>query len=263
LENGNTKGNRTQCGMLGFRKGDMTVTSWLPYCGAAPMPQELLSRWNGDPVLLAALALAAALGLSTGRSRLKVTAVLLCSVLLFVSPFCALTSALFAARTVHHVLLLQTLAPLLSFWASAKLANKGLVAWTIVQTLVLWFWHAPPAYAAALSDDRVYWAMQASLLGSATGFWAAVRGAPALAAAGALLITMMQMGLLGALLTFSPGAVYAPHWQSTGAWGLTPLEDQQLAGLIMWVPAAGIYLIAALLRINHLLAPPRPVETSA
>lgn len=241
----------------------MTVTTWLPYCGAAPTPQELLSRWNGDPVLLAALAGAAAFGLSRGRSRLKVTAALLCGVLLFVSPFCALTSALFSARTVHHVLLLQALAPLLSIWMGAKLGNKSLFAWTILQALVLWFWHAPAAYAAALSDDSVYWAMQATLLGSATAFWAAVRGAPALSATGALLITMMQMGLLGALLTFSPSALYAPHWQTTGAWGLTPLEDQQMAGLIMWVPAAGIYLIAALLRINHLLAPSRPVETSA
>ncbi len=241
----------------------MTVTNWLPYCGAAPIPQDLMSRWNGDPAFLAILALAAVLAWSTGRSRVRVPAALLCAGVLFISPFCALTSALFSARTVHHVILLQALAPLLSVWVSARLASKGLLAWTVVQTLVLWFWHAPAAYAAALSNDGVYWLMQASLLGSATLFWSALRGAPALAATGALLVTMMQMGLLGALLTFSPAALYAPHWQSTVAWGLSPLEDQQLAGLIMWVPAAGVYLIAALLRINRLLAPSRALEAGA
>ncbi len=121
--------------------------------------------------------------------------------------------------------------------------------------MLLWIWHAPAAYAAALSHDGLYWLMQATLLGSAALFWARLRHASPVAAVGALLFSMMQMGLLGALLTFSPSAFYAPHWLTTQAWGLSPLEDQQLAGLIMWVPAAGVYLGAALLRLNRLLAP--------
>jgi len=64
------------------------------------------------------------------------------------------------------------------------------------------------------------------------------------------------MGLLGALITFAGTPLYAPHAVSTLAWGLTPLEDQQLAGLVMWAPAAALYLAAALWRGWHMLAPP-------
>jgi putative membrane protein len=92
--------------------------------------------------------------------------------------------------------------------------------------------------------------MQVSLLGSAIGFWRAVRAAPVPAAVAGLLATMVQMGLLGALLTFAGRPLYACHAITTQPWGLTPLEDQQLAGLIMWVPGGAIYLAAAL-RLAH------------
>jgi putative membrane protein len=112
---------------------------------------------------------------------------------------------------------------------------------------VLWAWHYPPLYAAALSNDAVYWAMQGSLLATATGFWVALRRASVATVVAALLATMVQMGLLGALITFAGEPLYAPHLLTTAAWGLTPLEDQQLGGLIMWAPAAAVYLVAALL----------------
>jgi putative membrane protein len=56
----------------------------------------------------------------------------------------------------------------------------------------------------------------------------------------------VQSTILGALLTFARAPWYTSHLGSTAAWGLTPLEDQQLAGLIMWVPGGLIYLAAAL-----------------
>ena len=56
----------------------------------------------------------------------------------------------------------------------------------------------------------------------------------------------MQMGLLGALITFAGQPLYAPHFFTTEPWGLSALEDQQVAGLIMWAPSAGLYLAAAL-----------------
>lgn len=89
--------------------------------------------------------------------------------------------------------------------------------------------------------------MQLSLLGSAAWFWGAAlaRGA-ALPGIGALLAGMVGMGMLGALLTFAPAALYAPHAATTQPWGLSPLQDQQLAGLLMWVPAALAYLLPAL-----------------
>ena len=62
----------------------------------------------------------------------------------------------------------------------------------------------------------------------------------------AAFLTTMQMSLLGAVLTFGSRALFAPHFGTTAAWGLSPLEDQQLGGLIMWVPAGTIYAGIAL-----------------
>jgi putative membrane protein len=56
---------------------------------------------------------------------------------------------------------------------------------------------------------------------------------------------MAQMALLGALLTFAPTALYAPHYFTTQLYGLTPVEDQQLGGLIMWVASLPLYAAAA------------------
>jgi len=226
---------------------------WAPYCGAAPVPADLLARWNADPVLLAALVAVAWLFRNGGHRGLKALGLAL-ALLLFVSPFCALTSALFSARTVHHLALTALLAPLLVEALRVRW-RIGLAAATFAFAAIFWLWHAPPFYAAALSSDLVYWLMQASLLGAAIAFWASVRNAAVPAGVAALLITTVQMGLLGALLTFSTSPFYAPHALTTGAWGLTALEDQQLAGLIMWAPGAGLYLIAALALAARLLRP--------
>ncbi len=129
-------------------------------------------------------------------------------------PFCALTSALFG-RVAHHVIVTAAIAPLLvaalpSSAAAGRLRALqlpgSLAIWTAAQTVVFWAWHAPPLYALALSHDAVYALMQLSLLGVAVGFWSAIRRSSAPAAAAALLATMVQMGLLGALLTFVPRA---------------------------------------------------------
>lgn len=231
---------------------------WTPYCGAAPSPGELLARWNFDPLLLAGFAAAGGVYfyyLREPRARhpwfLAAAALL---AVLFVSPFCALSSALFSARVVHHVLLTAVAAPLLVLAFSPRIRLPGgLGGWTAGHALIFWLWHAPPVYAWALSSDAAYWLMQASLLLSAAGFWHGVRRAAPLAAVGALLATMVQMGLLGALITFSGAALYAPHFIGPQLWGFSPLEDQQLAGLIMWAPAAGLYLAAAVFVLGRWL----------
>ena len=230
---------------------------WIPYCGAAPLPAELLTRWNFDPLLLAGLALIAAGYLRGGHSResgnpAAFTGSLILLAILFISPFCALTSALFSARVVHHALLAVAAAPLLA-WSLPIRLRGGLAVWTAAQAVIFWLWHAPPAYAWALSSDAAYWLMQLSLLGGATAFWSALRRAPPPAAVAALLATMVQMGLLGALITFAGAPLYAPHLTSTIAWGLAPLEDQQLAGIIMWAPSSAAYLFAALLLLGRYL----------
>lgn len=239
-----------------------TSLAWIPYCGAAPAPAEALARWNGDPVLLTVGVLAGyALVRAYGRDRefrpWLVGGAALALFVSFISPLCALSSALFSARVVHHVLLMSVAAPLL-VWALPRRVLTGrswLIAATALQTLVLWAWHAPGLYAAALSNDAVYWLMQASLGAAACAFWISVRASSSVAAAGALLATMVQMGLLGALLTFANAPLYAPHFASTALWGFTPLADQQLGGLIMWGPAAAFYLGATLLLIQRALDP--------
>ncbi len=233
---------------------------WAPYCGAAPLPSELLSRWNLDPVLLLGLA-GVVLAWNrfsnlTPERRYWLAAATGLALVLFVSPFCALTSALFSARVTHHVLLTAAIAPLLMLAVPReRLQLPGSLAlWTAVQAVVFWLWHAPPLYAAALSSDAVYWVMQITLLGSAFGFWTALRRASEAGAVAALLASTVQMGLLGAIITFAGVALYAPHGGTTAPWGLSPLEDQQLAGLIMWVPTAGLYLGIALFVANRWLA---------
>ncbi len=230
------------------------ATVWLPYCGPAPAAGEW--RWNLDPVLIAALAAMAVAFAWRRRGRERALGLAAVGVLAagFVSPLCALSSALFAARTVHHVLLVAVAAPLLAWALPARRAGPLALA-TAAQAGVFWLWHAPAAYAGALSHDVVYWLMQASLLGTALWFWVGVRRASAPAAVAHLLIAMVAMGLLGALLTFAGQPVYAPHLFTTEAWGLTALEDQQAAGLIMWAPAAAVYLAAALLTLGRWIGP--------
>lgn len=228
------------------------LPQWVPYCGVAPEPAEWLARWNLDPLLLLILGLSFAMGMARlrhdpQRARLFAGGMAVLAVL-FVSPLCPLTSALFSARTVHHTLLVALAAPLLAWAMPGRHRSLDHMApWTIGHTAILWAWHVPALYSTALSNDAVYWLMQISLLGSAIGFWGSVRQSAIISAMGSLLFAMMQMGLLGALLTFAARPLYAPHSGTTFAWALTPLQDQQLAGLIMWAPAAAFYLFAALL----------------
>lgn len=227
------------------------AAQWLPYCGAAPVPVNLLGRWNLDPLLIIGLVTVAILmwrraETDAERHRLGMAGAL--ALLLFVSPFCALSSALFSARVTHHVLLSTLLAPLLVFAVPASRLSRigSLGLWTGLQAIVFWLWHEPGFYAAALSSDGTYWLMQLTISGTAIGFWAALRRASGLSAVAALLFSTVQMGLLGALITFAGTPLYSPHYLTTTPWGLKALEDQQLAGLIMWAPSAGLYLGAAL-----------------
>ncbi len=238
--------------------------AWQPYCGSAPTATALWSRWNLDPVLLALLAMVAlVLAIFASRlpdaSRGRMVAAWCVLVMLFVSPLCAATSALFAFRVFHHLLLVAAAMPLLA-WALPPRApgSPHLAAWTVLQALVFWAWHAPGAYAWTFTSDAAYWLMQATLGASAWLFWRAVRVASAPMAVAALLATTVQMGLLGALLTFAPASLYTPHLLTTTSFGLAPIEDQQLGGLLMWVPASLLYAGMAVARLRTALLPARP-----
>jgi putative membrane protein len=227
--------------------------TFTPYCGAAPSPDVWLGRWNLDPVLLTAfgLALAAWLLRPQALGGRAFGAALSILALTFISPLCALSSALFSARTAHHLLLTVAAAPLLAQAPMVKAAGGrlGAAAGVMLATATLWAWHAPRAYGWALSSDGAYWLMQASLLLTAALAWGAAMAArptrPA-AFAAAMLGLMVQMGLLGAVLTFAAEPFYAPHLAGPQLWGLTPLADQQAAGLIMWTLGALPYMAAAL-----------------
>ena len=204
------------------------------YCGPAPLPDGIWTDWNLDPALIASLGAMAFL-LRRSPAGLAACAVLAVA---FVSPLCALSVALFSARVVHHVLLVAVAAPLL---ARARPAGgaPSLPAAFLAATAALWLWHLPAAYDLALAHKGAYWAMQASLLGSAVWFWRAVLrpGAPAVPAILWTLASFMAMGGLGALLTFAPAPLYAAHAVAPLDWGIAPIQDQQLGGLLMWVPA--------------------------
>lgn len=167
---------------------------------------------------------------------------------LYISPFCALGSALFTVRIVHDVILAAVFAPLLiaAFRVEEKIIPGNLTVWTAIHGLTFWLWHAPPLYEGAMSNDAVFWFMQISIVATAAAWWVKIIRSPAPAAATALLATMVAMGALGALLTFAHRAYFAPHWLTTQSWGLSPIEDQQIAGFIMWAPASLVYLVAAL-----------------
>jgi putative membrane protein len=220
------------------------------YCGPAAIPADLWLRWNTDPLLLAALAVFAYL-VASGRSADARAgwAALVLMVVVFVSPLCALSSALFSARVTHHIILIAAVAPLLArAFALPRLGYPPLVPVVAAHAVIVWLWHAPGPYTWGLATVPAYWLMQTTLLGSAWLMWRSVL-APTLqtgAALMALVATIGQMGLLGALIVFAPAPLYVVHFASTAAWGLSPLADQQLAGLLMWVLAMIPYLAAGL-----------------
>lgn len=233
--------------------------SWVPYCGVAPEPDQWWLRWNFDPYLLAAFA-AAGLGwcLWAGRSDGRAaTGALTLALFLFVSPFCALGSALFTVRIIHDLILAVALAPLcmIAFASPRRAVPGSLAIWTAVHAIIFWLWHAPPLYASALSSDIVFWAMQLTIVGSAALWWTKVVQAPPAGAVAALFGATVAMGALGALIVFAKSPLYAPHLLTTSAWGLTPLEDQQIAGIVMWAPASAVYILAAMAILYRALRP--------
>ena len=231
----------------------------LPICGAAPLPGGAV--WNSEPVLLSVLLVGGAsifAGASHDCRRLAwAMAGWAILTLALVSPICSISVALFSMRVTQHLVITLVAAPML---AIALQPHRGVCARLFAATGVglpaaafaglLWLWHLPVPYGATFAPDGIaYWSMHVSLIFSATWLWAALLHAtprrPLAAAIGSLL-TGIQMGVLGALLTFAPRAMFAVHRpEVTLPWGLTPLEDQQLGGLLMWVPG-GLLLVAVL-----------------
>lgn len=252
----------------------------VPYCGLPPSPDTLWSRWNFDPVLIAALVLVAGFYL-LGASRAHrqndtfpvwrqglfylgwtITAAAL------ISPLCPLSVSLFAGRVGQHMILVLVGAPLVAagrpfsvicsiwHWRAARWQRSArdlFVApiWAAALfAVLLWFWHAPAPYAETFRSTVVYWSMHITLYGSAFWLWTSLIESPpskAFHVVFAGILTSVQMGFIGALITFAPRPLYTPHFLTTVAWNLTPLQDQQLGGAIMWVPGCAIFLAVSML----------------
>jgi putative membrane protein len=227
------------------------ATTSIPYCGAPPLPGALLDRWNTDPILIAALAALAAYHLWRVPDRRGAAALgWAVAAFAFLSPLCALSVSLFSARVGQHMILVLVAAPLIGGALPPPPGRRGSI-WASVAafTAALWLWHMPVPYEASLRSVPLYWAMHVSLFGSAIWLWRQLLGhrpdeAFAVLAAGT--VASVQMGLLGAVIALSGHPLFLWHLSLTEAWGLSPLADQQLGGILMWVPGCLFFLWAAM-----------------
>jgi cytochrome c oxidase assembly factor CtaG len=120
-----------------------------------------------------------------------------------------------------------------------------------LHAIALWVWHLPGPYQSTLSSELMHSLQHISFLGTALLFWWTIfkaRGTEIGYGASVfyLFATALQTGALGALLTFSSHLWYPAYGATTGPWGLSPLDDQQLGGLIMWIPGSIPYVLAGL-----------------
>jgi len=203
-----------------------------------------------------------------------------------VSPLDTWAASSFAVHMVQHEALMLVAAPLLVLgrplgafaWAlpartrhrlhALTAASVPRAVWsaltspvgaTVLQLAILFAWHAPPAFREASTHPWWHALQHTCFLASALAFWWAMRASvarvrPAHVVMGQF-VTMLGTGALGALLTFAatPWYVAAPP-----PWFASALEDQQVGGLLMWVPGGTAYMAAALLVVWRLLARPRP-----
>lgn len=214
--------------------------------GRAALPQNWWTAWSLAPVATVPLLALLAWLLARRRQPWPLAGWVLLAIAL-VSPLCRLAATLAWAHMAQLMLLLAGTALLaLGARPRAYLPQPGPAA--AVHGLLLWLWHVPPVYAAVLQYPSLHVLAYVLLLGSAGWFWCAVLKAPLPrrgAALLALLATMAHTGLLGALLTFASQPLYPLQAAGARAWGLDPLQDQQLAGLSMWVVGAAGYLVTA------------------
>jgi putative membrane protein len=186
------------------------------------------------------------------------------------SPVDGAGGVLFSAHMLQHELLMVVTAPLLVLarpvpamlralprgWR-APVAHGALrpyqalaqptVAWAF-HALALWVWHFPWLFDLSVRNDAVHALQHASFFFAALVFWESLlvhRRGYAIGVI-SLFTTTLHMGALAGIITLADVPWYRAYAYTTAAWGLTPLEDQQLGGLIMWIPAGLVYVVAAL-----------------
>ena len=233
----------------------------------------LMSCWALDPLALGAcvaapIAYFAQRAGSTGARPVPLALALLLFTLALASPIGQLADGyLFSAHMLQHLLLvlvvpplaLMGLAPVLGRAAPRRIARvllRPIVAWGL-GVGAMWLWHEPTLCDAASRSPLVHRVQELSLLAMGTAFWWPILSPgrrsrlPPLGGVVYLFTACVACSLLGILITFSPVevcSVFAHPVDSLGVmplvrdgWGLTPQNDQQIGGLLMWVPACLVY----------------------
>jgi putative membrane protein len=185
--------------------------------------------------------------------------------LALVSPLDELgDSYLFSAHMVQHLFLTIVGPPLLllgtpEWFVKPLLRNK--VIFKIAKALTypavafilynadFWLWHAPPLYNATLENQNIHILEHLTFIVFGILYWWPIfspsKDLPCLSIGGQILylfLSGMPSVLLGAGLTFAP-PLYAPYLAAPRVWGISAATDQQLGGLIMWVPVSILYII--------------------
>ena len=195
-----------------------------------------------------------------------------------ISPLDVLSDILFSAHMTQHELLMVIAAPLMVLgrplivflWAFGADDRQRLTGWTrraaiarawyaltgpltvwVLHALALWIWHLPALYEAALRSDSVHVVQHLSFfLTAALFWWALVHGRYGRIGYGVAVLfvftTALHSGALGALFTFGSTVMYPLYASRSAAFGVSALEDQQLAGLIMWIPFSVTFLVVGL-----------------
>jgi putative membrane protein len=158
---------------------------------------------------------------------------------------------------VRGVLPIRRLAPVWRWVGALATAFATPMRATVVHGLMMWLWHAPVLFGAAVEHEWIHALQHLSFFIPAILFWRALLGGRSAAqvggAATAAFVTFMHTGLLGGLITMSPAPLYPVYDGRTESWGLTTLADQHLAGLLMWVPLGLPYVVAGLVLTSHLV----------
>jgi putative membrane protein len=194
------------------------------------------------------------------------------------SPLAWVSEILFSAHMTQHALLMLVSAPLLVFgrplqaylWALGPTQREAAGAWTRrrpvaatwhaltgpagafgIHGLALWLWHVPALYEAALRHQGVHALQHASfLLTAALFWWGMIHGRYGRIGYGAgvlyTFLTAVHSSILGALMTVATSLWYPSYGDVAAGWNIDAVEDQQLAGLLMWVPSGVIFIVIGL-----------------
>lgn len=208
-----------------------------------------------------------------------------------ISPVAGFSEVLGSMHMLQHTLILMVAAPLMAmasprhiamwsvpaaYWRTEWKFRHWAQTWGLVRlvrpftiwllySLILWIWHLPILYEAALADPWIHDFQHISFFAASFFFWkmifdpfARFRLYPGVGLAYIFVSTIHSMAL-GLLMTFAPRVWYFPYLQSAPLYGLSALEDQQIAGLIMWMPA-GISYVAAAVYVSFKLVNPNSAK---